>query len=109
MDFELPGDDDPRRQTVRTWLAEHPNPTGKDLADGGYVVPHWPKPYGLDADPMTQLIIDDELKKAGVQRPINPIGIGHCGPILITAGSEEQKERYLPPMLSGEEIWRQAR
>jgi alkylation response protein AidB-like acyl-CoA dehydrogenase len=105
MDFELPGDDDPRRQTVRTWLAEHPNPTGKDLADGGYVVPHWPKPYGLDADPMTQLIIDDELKKAGVQRPINPIGIGHCGPILITAGSEEQKERYLPPMLSGEEIW----
>jgi alkylation response protein AidB-like acyl-CoA dehydrogenase len=105
MDFELPGDDDPRRKTVRDWLAAHPNPTGKDLAEGGYVVPHWPKPYGLDADPMTQLIIDDELKKAGVQRPINPIGIGHCGPILITAGTEEQKQRYLPPMLSGEEIW----
>ena len=105
MDFELPGDDDPRRTTVREWLAAHPNPTGKDLADGGYVVPHWPKPYGLDADPMTQLIIDDELKKAGAQRPINPIGIGHCGPILITAGTEEQKQRYLPPMLSGEEIW----
>jgi alkylation response protein AidB-like acyl-CoA dehydrogenase len=105
MDFELPGDDDPRRTTVRDWLAAHPNPTGKDLAEGGYVVPHWPTPYGLDADPMTQLIIDDELRKAGVQRPINPIGIGHCGPILITAGTDEQKQRYLPPMLSGEEIW----
>jgi alkylation response protein AidB-like acyl-CoA dehydrogenase len=105
MDFELPGDEDPRRQTVRAWLAEHPNPTGKDLADGGYVVPHWPKPWGLDADPMTQLIIDDELRKAKVQRPINPIGTGHCGPILVMSGTEEQKHRYIPPMLSGEDIW----
>jgi alkylation response protein AidB-like acyl-CoA dehydrogenase len=105
MDFELPGDADPRRQTFRTWLAEHPNPTGKDLADGGYVVPHWPRPWGLDADPMTQLIIDDELRKAKVQRPINPIGTGHCGPILVMAGTEEQKQRYIPPMLSGEDIW----
>ena len=105
MDFELPGDDDPRRQTFRAWLAEHPNPTGKDLADAGYVVPHWPRPWGLDADPMTQLIIDDELRHAKVQRPINPIGTGHCGPILVMAGTEEQKQRYIPPMLSGEDIW----
>jgi len=105
MDFELPGEDDPRRLTVRTWLAEHPNPTGKDLADGGYVVPHWPKPWGLDADPMTQLIIDDELRKAKVQRPINPIGTGHCGPILMMSGTEEQKQRYILPMLSGDDIW----
>jgi len=44
MDFELPPDDDPRRGSVRAWLAEHPNPSGKDLADAGYVVPHWPRP-----------------------------------------------------------------
>jgi alkylation response protein AidB-like acyl-CoA dehydrogenase len=105
MDFELPGDDDPRRQTFRAWLAEHPNPTGKDLADAGYVVPHWPRPWGLDADPMEQLIIDDELRAAKIQRPINPIGTGHCGPILVMAGTEEQKQRYIPPMLSGEDIW----
>ncbi|HJR19342.1 MAG TPA: acyl-CoA dehydrogenase family protein, partial [Actinomycetota bacterium] len=98
MDFELPGEDDPRRKEVRDWLAAHPEPTGKDLADGGYVVPHWPKPWGLDADPMTQLIIDDELKRAKVQRPINPIGTGHCGPILVKHGTEEQKKQYLPPM-----------
>ncbi|MEX2555868.1 MAG: acyl-CoA dehydrogenase family protein [Actinomycetota bacterium] len=105
MDFELPGDDDPRRQEVRDWLAAHPAPTGKDLADAGYVVPHWPKPWGQDADPMKQLIIDDELKRAKVQRPINPIGTGHCGPILVKHGTEEQQKQYIPSMLSGEDIW----
>ena len=105
MDFELPGEDDPRRKEIRDWLASHPQPTGKDLADAGLVVPHWPKPWGRDADPMTQLIIDDELRNAKVQRPINPIGTGHCGPILVKHGTEEQKKQYLPPMLSGEDIW----
>jgi alkylation response protein AidB-like acyl-CoA dehydrogenase len=105
MDFELPGEDDPRRQEVRDWLAAHPAPTGKDLADAGYVVPHWPTPWGQDADPMKQLIIDDELKRAKVQRPINPIGTGHCGPILVKHGTEEQQKQYIPSMLSGEDIW----
>ena len=58
MDFDLPGDDDPRRQKVRDWLAAHPNPSGRELAEGGYVAPHWPKPWGLDADPIEQLLID---------------------------------------------------
>jgi alkylation response protein AidB-like acyl-CoA dehydrogenase len=105
MDFELPGEDDPRRKEIRAWIAEHPNADGRTLADAGYVVPHWPRPWGLDADPMHQLIIDDELKRAGIQRPINPIGTGHCGPILVMHGTEEQRKRYIPPMLSGEEIW----
>src|SRR6058998_1961465 len=54
---------------------------------------------------MRQLIIEDELKRAKVHKPINPIGTGHCGPILAMHGTEEQKHRYIPPMLSGEEIW----
>ncbi|MGH9137007.1 MAG: acyl-CoA dehydrogenase family protein [Acidimicrobiales bacterium] len=105
MDFELPGDDDPRRLAVRSWLAEHPNPTGRQLADAGYVAPHWPRPYGLDADPIRQLVIDDELRRAGVSRPINPIGIGWAGPTLLHAGTPEQQARYLPKLLSGEELW----
>ena len=105
MFVELPPDDDPRRLEVRRWLEEHPDPKGVDLADAGYIVPHWPRPWGLDADPMQQLVIEDELRAAQVQRPINPIGTGHCGPILLMHGTDEQKERYLPPMLSGEEIW----
>ncbi|HJP66765.1 MAG TPA: acyl-CoA dehydrogenase family protein [Actinomycetota bacterium] len=105
MDFELPPEDDPRRLEVRKWLADHPNPSVRDMAEGGYVVPHWPKPWGLEADPLTQLVIADELTRAGAPRPINPIGIGHCGPILVMHGTDEQKQRYLPPMLASEEIW----
>ncbi len=105
MDLGLPGDDDPRRRQVREWLRQHPNPTGRDLAEAGYVVPHWAPPYGLDADPLTQLVIDEELKRANVRRPINPIGIGWAGPTLMYAGSDEQKERFIWPLLSGEEFW----
>src|ERR1700751_38684 len=66
MDLGLPGDDDPSRRPVRDWLHEHPHPTGRDLAEAGYVVPHWAPHYGLDADPLTQLVIDEELKRANV-------------------------------------------
>jgi alkylation response protein AidB-like acyl-CoA dehydrogenase len=54
---------------------------------------------------MQQLVIDDELKRAGVRRPTNPIGIGWAAPTILMAGTSEQQERYLPPMLRGEEIW----
>ena len=54
---------------------------------------------------MAQLVIDDEMRRAGVRRPSNQIGIGWAGPTLIHAGSEAQKERYLRPLLAGEEIW----
>jgi len=59
----------------------------------------------LAADPIHQLIIDDELARAGAQRPSNAIGIGWAGPTIAYAGSEEQKERYLFPLLTAEEIW----
>ena len=105
MDFDLPADDDPRRMAIRAWLADHPRPTGRQLAEAGYVVPHWPAPWGLDADPLHQLIIDDELRAAGVARPSNPIGIGWAAPTILLAGTDEQKQRFLPPILSGEEFW----
>lgn len=101
----LPGLEDPRRQQVRKWISSHPAPTGVELAQAGYVAPHLPKPYGLEADPMHQLIIDDELRQAGIKRPDNIIGIGWAAPTLILAGTEEQKSRYVGPILSGEEIW----
>jgi alkylation response protein AidB-like acyl-CoA dehydrogenase len=108
MDFDLPADDDPRRTSVREWLAEHPQPTNAQLHDAGYIVPHWPEPYGLDADPMHQLIIDDELKRAGVGRTstaTNAIGVGWAAPTIYLAGSDWQKERFLPKIFSGEEFW----
>ncbi len=105
VDFDFPGDDDPRREAVRAWIAEHPEPTGRELAEAGYVAPHWPAPWGLDADPIHQILIDEELKAAGIKRPTNTIGIGWAGPTIVHAGTQEQKERYLFPLLSGEEIW----
>ncbi|MGA2522417.1 MAG: acyl-CoA dehydrogenase family protein, partial [Acidimicrobiales bacterium] len=105
MDLALPGDDHPARVAFRSWLAEHPGPTPRQLAAAGYVAPHWPRPWGLDADPVAQLVIDDDMRRAGVRRPSNQIGIGWAGPTLVHAGTDAQKERYLLPLLSGEEIW----
>jgi 3-oxochol-4-en-24-oyl-CoA dehydrogenase len=105
VDFDLPAADDDRRLEVRRWLEEHPQPSGRHLAEAGLVAPHWPRPWGLDADPVHQLIIDDELRRARVSRPSNQIGIGWAGPTLVHAGTEAQKERYLFPLLAAEEIW----
>ncbi len=108
MDFDMPSEDDPRRLEVRAWLADHPDPTNKTLHEGGYIVPHWPAPYGLDADPMHQLIIDDELKRAGISRTAvatNAIGVGWAAPTIYLAGSDWQKERFLDPIFTGEEVW----
>ena len=105
MDFQLPAEDDPRRLAIREWLAANPSPTGRQLAEAGYVAPHWPAPWGLGADPIHQIIIDDELHRAKVRRPTNPIGIGWAGPTLLFAGTPEQHQRYLMPLLSGEEFW----
>ena len=88
---------------MRSWLDAHPYAAGRQLAEAGYVAPHWPRPWGLDADPIAQLIIDDELRRAGVARPINPIGIGWAGPTILYGGSVAQQERYLVPMLAAEE------
>lgn len=105
MDELLPDINDPRRTVVREWLAAHPNCSDRELAESGYVAPHWPEPYGLGADPVHQLIIDDELARAGVKRPSNQIGIGWAAPTIIFAGTQEQKDRYVLPALAAEEIW----
>ena len=105
MDFLLPADDDARRLELRAWLAEHPNPSGAELADAGLVAPQWPAPWGRGADPITQLIIDEELARAGVKRPVNPIGIGWAGPTILYAGTDEQRHTYLPGILSGRDYW----
>jgi alkylation response protein AidB-like acyl-CoA dehydrogenase len=108
MDFDLPADDDPRRLAVRGWLTDHPDPTNATLHEGGYIVPHWPAPYGLDADPMHQLIIDDELKRAGVTKTsvaTNAIGVGWAAPTIYLAGSDWQKDRFLEPIFMGDEVW----
>jgi 3-oxochol-4-en-24-oyl-CoA dehydrogenase len=90
---------------VRTWLAEHPSPTAEQLARAGLVAPHWPPPWGLGADPGLTTEVDEALRDAGVALPDNPIGIGWAGPTLLVAGTDEQRERHLWPILTGEHVW----
>jgi len=105
MDVELPGPQDPRRLAVSEWLVSNPRPSNRAMAESGYVAPHWPPPWGLEADPIHQLVIDEEFAKARVRRPVNTIGIGWAGPTILLAGTQEQKDRYLFPLLAGEEVW----
>lgn len=107
MDFDLPADDDPRRLEVRAWLTAHPRPAGDEWLSSGYTVPHWPKPWGLGADAELQLIIDDEVNRAGLLRPnlANPVAINNCGQSLLTHGTLEQQQRFLRPALALEELW----
>ena len=99
------------RQRTETLLAELTEGGGfvpdavARLARAGYVAPHWPRPWGLDASPWEQLAIDAALRAAGAPRPLNPIGIGWAGPTLLAAGTAEQQERWLPAMLDGRELW----
>ena len=101
----MPTADDPRRVAVKAWLTSHSHPSGREMYEAGYVVPHWPAPWGVDADPMHQVIIDEEFNRAGIKRPDNAIGIGWAAPVILLAGTDEQRARYLPGIFSGEEYW----
>jgi alkylation response protein AidB-like acyl-CoA dehydrogenase len=62
---------------------------------------------GLDAAPRLQDVVDQMLEKAGRrgQWTRNPMGIGMCGPTIVAWGTEEQKQRFLRPIFTAEEIW----
>jgi alkylation response protein AidB-like acyl-CoA dehydrogenase len=74
------------------------------LADAGLQAPHWPRPYGRDASPAEQLLIDQELAAAGVERPDLVIG-WWAVPTILSHGSPEQIERFVSPTLRGELEW----
>jgi alkylation response protein AidB-like acyl-CoA dehydrogenase len=74
------------------------------LAEAGLQAPHWPRPYGRDASPAEQLLIDREMADAGVDRRDLVIG-WWAAPTILEHGSKEQIERFVPPTLSGELFW----
>ena len=74
------------------------------LAETGLLAPHWPAPYGLGAGAVEQLVIDEELAAAGVQRPDLAIG-GWAVPTLLASGTDEQKDRFVADTLRGRVTW----
>lgn len=74
------------------------------MADNGLLAPHWPRPYGREASPAEQLLIDTELAAAGVARPDLVIG-WWAVPTILEHGTSEQIDRFVPATLRGELIW----
>ena len=78
----------------------------RKLGEAGYAALTWPKEYGGGGAPYShQAILLEELAKAQAPSHINVIGLGMAGPTIIVHGTDEQKARYLPKILSAEEIW----
>ncbi len=78
----------------------------KKKADAGWACITWPREYGgRAATPMQNVIWSEEQAKFRTPPEIFGIGIGMCGPTLLAHGTDRQKERWVPKLLSGEEIW----
>jgi alkylation response protein AidB-like acyl-CoA dehydrogenase len=78
----------------------------RKLYEAGYLGMDWPAEWGgRGATEVEKSIFDAEMSGADAPPILNTLGIGLLGPALIHHGSEAQRRRFIPPMLSGEEIW----
>src|SRR5215468_4945359 len=106
--IDLPPEAEPLRAQVRAELAEIAAAPTADrngrLAEGGWVVPHLPRPWGREAGPLEQLVIAEEMRAAGLRAPGLAIG-AWVVPALVQYGTPEQQQRFLPPTLRGELVW----
>jgi 3-oxochol-4-en-24-oyl-CoA dehydrogenase len=104
----VPAGDAEFRGRVRAELAEIAALAGKErtaaLAAGGWVMPHLPKPWGRDAQPLEQLVIEGEMRAAGVAAPNLLIG-AWVVPALIKYGTPAQQERHLLATLRMDYLW----
>jgi len=121
MDLTFTESETAFRDDLREWLAANPpghEPTRdaesyawrrdwqRRLHEGGWAGVHWPREYGgRGATLMETAIFFEELGHARAPLPANALGLLLGGPTLMTWGTDAQKERYLPPILSADEIW----
>ena len=123
MDLTLSPSEEEFRDEVRCWLQEnHPGPepegAGLDeimtfrrawqlkLHEAGWAGISWPKEYGgRGATMIEQAIFAAEATRQEAPAPANVLGLAMGGPVVIAHGTDEQKARYLEPILTGEEIW----
>ncbi len=128
MDFRWSAEDEAFREEVRSWLKEHlvgefatiGGSAGatddsnwdlrlaweRELGEAGWVGLGWPKEYGGRGATITQqLLFNEEYAKANAPGRVSFFGEGLLGPTLIAFGTEEQKKRFLPGILKGEDQW----
>ncbi len=128
MEFTFSAEDEAFRDEVKTWMAEHlvgefkALGTGSDmgesteldvrkawereLASGGWVGMGWPKEYGgRDLPLLQQLIFNEEYARSGGPTRAGFFGEQLLGPTIMAFGTDEQKRRFLPPILRAEEYW----
>ena len=105
---ELPAEAEPIREEVRAFaesIKELPAEEQRSrLIETGYVMPHWPKPYGREAGAIEQLVIEQEFGRAGVKRPSYGITAWNILTIIQHA-TEDQAARWVLPALNQEVIW----
>ena len=121
MDLTLSPQEQAFRDELREWLeANHPGeePSGdeaafefrrkwqRQLADAGWAGLSWPEEYGgRGATLIEQAIFNEEVSRAKTPSVANVLGLVMGGPVVIAHGTDEQKKRYLKPILTAEEIW----
>ena len=125
MDLSLSLEETRFRDELRAWLGQHApkdwehrhdgsieqhfaflRSWQKTLYDGGWAGISWPREYGgRGASLMQQVIFWQELARASAPPMANVIGLGMVGPTIIAFGTEAQKARFLPGILSADEIW----
>jgi alkylation response protein AidB-like acyl-CoA dehydrogenase len=127
MDLKYTDEQEAFRRQVRKWLkanvprrdkhgpvVEYGDPKRiamlkawqRKLYEAGYLAMGWPQEYGgRGADVVEQTIVNEELVLARAPTLIGLLGVQMVGPTLIQHGTDEQRRRFLPPMLTAEEIW----
>ena len=123
MDLTLSPSEEQFRDEFRAWLEDNhpgPEPQGegfdaviefrrewqRKLHDAGWAGISWPAEYGgRGATLIEQAIFSQEMARADAPPPVNILGLAMGGPVVIAHGTDEQKQRYLEPILSAEEIW----
>jgi alkylation response protein AidB-like acyl-CoA dehydrogenase len=95
---DIPYDLDARMACLRDWQ--------RRCYEDGYVGRAWPREFGGGGrPPVEQIIVDEELAAAGAPEFPNIVGLDVIGPSLLTFGTDEQRRRYVPAILSAEEVW----
>jgi alkylation response protein AidB-like acyl-CoA dehydrogenase len=125
MDLNLTADETKFRDELRTWLeANVPKDWGewrekpleesfpylrawqRKLYEGGWAAVSWPKEFGgRSATLMEQSLFWEEMARVEAPPMANSLGLGLIGPTIIAYGTDEQKNRFIPKILSAEEIW----